>query len=554
MYQQFFDLKDAPFSIAPNPRYLYMSERHREALAHLIYGLNSDGAFILLSGDVGTGKTTVSRCLLEQLSENTELALIFNPKLTVLELLASICGELQINCPRDLTSVKRYVDYINRYLLAAHGLGKKVVILIDEAQNLSMDVLEQLRLLTNLETNERKLLQIILLGQPELLDMLAQPELSQLAQRITARYHLSPLNPKEVCNYINHRLHVAGAKKHLFSVKSMQKIAELSQGVPRIINVLCDRAMLGSYVQNKYSIDKKTVLQAAKEILPAYKIKNKKFNKKIFSWAFSSVVVLSVVIILVFLPKFQLLKTLPLIEKKSEDIKPADKVKEIEKKIDSKKTNTKRPLFHDTLENISWPEESVMLRSNLLAFKALLTLWGLHYQADKNGSPCFYVQSQGLACMQRQASLAVLRDYNRPAVLKLYNKQEQVLYVVLKYLKMNKAYINIATKDIVISTDELQKYWYGDFTLLWKKPPFYIDSLKPADESESIVWLTQALNKLYPDNKILALRQYKDDLLEKVRRFQIEQGLVADGVVGVKTLTHLNDVLKINVPRLQKVD
>jgi len=299
MYQQFFELNDSPFSIAPNPRYLYMSERHREALAHLIYGLNSDGAFILLSGDVGTGKTTVSRCLLEQLSDSTQLALVLNPKLSVLELLASICDELCIAYQADNNSVKIFIDLINAHLLDAHANGRKVVVLIDEAQNLPLDVLEQLRLLTNLETNERKLLQIILLGQPELLDILARPELSQLAQRITARYHLSPLNQKEVRSYINHRLRVAGAKQALFSVQSMQKIAELSQGVPRLINVLCDRAMLGSYVQNKNRIDKKTVLQAAKEILPAYAHKAKKSKRKNIIWALSAVFVLLLIVILI---------------------------------------------------------------------------------------------------------------------------------------------------------------------------------------------------------------------------------------------------------------
>ncbi len=543
MYQQFFELNDSPFSIAPNPRYLYMSERHREALAHLIYGLNSNGAFILLSGDVGTGKTTVSRCLLEQLGDNVVLALIFNPKLSVLELLSSICSELKINCDSNLKSIKEYIDYINRYLLAAHALGKKVVVLIDEAQNLSMDVLEQLRLLTNLETNEHKLLQIILLGQPELLAILAKPELSQLSQRITARYHLSPLNQKEVRNYINHRLRVAGAKQALFSVQAMQKIADLSQGVPRIINVICDRAMLGSYVQNKKRIDKKTVLKAAKEVLPD-RSKNRfsQYN-----------------ILLIFIVALAVIASLfyiwPQNEIESELIEYSEKITEAELAPVVKETpinkNIEEPKTDILLDNILWPKGNVLLRSNVLAFKSLLALWGIDYQADKNGSACFYAQSQGLSCMKRQASLEVVRDYNRPAVLTLYNKESKPLYVLLKKIKNNEAHLIIVDKEFVVSINELQKYWYGDFTLLWKKPPFYINALKPGDESESVVWLTQQLNKLYPDRQIVASRIYTQSLLEKVRGFQLSEGLVADGVVGVQTITHLNDALNINVPRLK---
>ena len=215
MYNEHFGLTESPFSIAPDPRYLYMSERHREALAHLVYELNSDGAFILLTGDVGTGKTTVSRCLLEQIPDNTNLALVLNPKVSAKELLQSICDELRIYYCKNTGSIKDHVDLINSFLLEMHAQGKKTVVLIEEAQNLDLDVLEQLRLLTNLETNQRKLLQIILLGQPEFLDVLERPELSQLAQRITARYHLKPLNYEEMLSYISHRLAVAGCRRSL---------------------------------------------------------------------------------------------------------------------------------------------------------------------------------------------------------------------------------------------------------------------------------------------------------------------------------------------------
>ncbi len=267
MYTHYFGLKESPFSIAPDPRYLYMSALHQEALAHLLYGVKGDGCLILLTGDVGAGKTTVCRCLLEQLPENTDLALILNPKLNAMELLASICDELEIVVTGKKISIKTYIDHLNRYLLSAHARGRITALIIDEAQNLSLDTLEQLRLLTNLETTKQKLLKIILLGQPELRQLLDQDGVAQINQRITSRYHLSPLSNQEVAMYIEHRLAVAGGRGQLFSTAAMKKVAELSKGVPRLINVLCDRSLLGAFVEGKYQVDLKIVQQAAQEVL-----------------------------------------------------------------------------------------------------------------------------------------------------------------------------------------------------------------------------------------------------------------------------------------------
>ncbi len=266
MYTHYFGLKEKPFSIAPDPRYLYMSALHQEALAHLLYGVKSDGCFILLTGDVGAGKTTVCRCLLEQLPDNTDLALILNPKLNGMELLASICDELEIVVTGKKISVKTYIDRLNRYLLAAHARGRVTALLIDEAQNLSLDTLEQLRLLTNLETARQKLLKIILLGQPELRQLLENDAASQISQRITSRYHLRPLARHDVAAYVEHRLAVAGGRKRLFSEAAVIRVAELSRGVPRLINVVCDRALLGAYVEEKELVDLQTVNQAAGEV------------------------------------------------------------------------------------------------------------------------------------------------------------------------------------------------------------------------------------------------------------------------------------------------
>ena len=271
MYLKYFGLSNPPFSIAPNPRYLYMSQRHQEALAHLLYGIQGGGGFVLLTGEVGAGKTTICRCLIEQMPDDCAVAYIFNPKLTVKELLSTLCVEFGVAYPKRNASIKVFIDCLNHFLLDNHAKGHHAVLIIDEAQNLSVEVLEQMRLLTNLETHEDKLLQIILLGQPELSDMLAQPDLRQLAQRIVARYHLGPLSQAEVVAYIRHRLDVSGAAvgaRQLFPAKLIAPIHRLTGGIPRLINVLCDRALLGTYVQGKAQVDRDTLNHAAHEVFP----------------------------------------------------------------------------------------------------------------------------------------------------------------------------------------------------------------------------------------------------------------------------------------------
>ena len=271
MYVSFFGLRQAPFSIAPDPRYLYMSERHREALAHLLYGVQGGGGFVLLSGEIGAGKTTVCRCFLEQVPAGCQVAYIFNPRLTVTELLQSVCDEFGIAVapppPGGQPTIKPYIDVLNAHLLAAHARGGQCVLIIDEAQNLSPRVLEQLRLLTNLETNERKLLQIILIGQPELRSLLAEPGMEQLAQRVIARYHLGALTAAETAAYVAHRLAVAGRQGVLpFDVAALRRLHGLSGGVPRRINLLADRALLGAYAQGKAQVGRKLIDQAAREV------------------------------------------------------------------------------------------------------------------------------------------------------------------------------------------------------------------------------------------------------------------------------------------------
>ncbi|PKG83802.1 general secretion pathway protein GspA [Colwellia sp. 75C3] len=267
MYRNFFSLSELPFSISPDPKYLFMSDRHREALAHLTYGLGEVGGFALLTGEVGTGKTTISRCLMEQLPENTQAAFILNPTLSSKELLATLCDELKIRYRKTDASLKTLTDKIAEKLLKNHENDINTLLIIDEAQHLQPEVLEQLRLLTNLETNTKKLLQVILIGQPELQQLLQRRDLRQLAQRITARYHLMPLTKQELSQYIQHRLMVADCARPLFDKAALNKIHQFSQGIPRLTNLLCHSALMLAYNQNDSVVNKKTVIAAADRAL-----------------------------------------------------------------------------------------------------------------------------------------------------------------------------------------------------------------------------------------------------------------------------------------------
>ena len=297
MFGKFFDIDESAFSIAPNPKYLYLSKQHEEALAHLVYGVTRKSGFVCLTGDIGAGKTTICRCMLEQLPENTEIAFVVNPKVSPLELLSTICDELNLNVSPQQIGINEYVKKIHAYLIKAHAQGQNTVLVIDEAQNLSVDALEHVRALTNLETNDQKLLQIILIGQPELKKLLAKPELEQVNQRITARFHIGPLSLNETNYYINHRLLVAGAKKKIFSAENIKQIFKYTKGVPRRINILCDRVLLGAYTIRNNKITSKVIRQSAEEVFdtaPLYKdVTPKALAASVFALLISGALVFS---------------------------------------------------------------------------------------------------------------------------------------------------------------------------------------------------------------------------------------------------------------------
>ncbi len=509
MYSKHFNLTENPFSIAPDPRYLYMSEKHREALAHLMYGLKTDGGFVLLTGEVGTGKTTVCRCLLEQLPDDLNVAFVLNPRLTAEELLATVCDELRIDYREKDNSIKELVDNINRYLLDAHAGGRKTVLIIDEAQNLSSEVLEQIRLLTNLETNKQKLLQIIMLGQPELRDQLARPELRQLAQRITARYHLGPLNKNEITPYINHRLAVAGHHKKIFPDNVVSRIYSLTNGIPRLINVLCDRTLLGTYVEGREKVTRPTLNKAAREVFgnstgkPSATIK----------WLIPALFVLSLGLALFF-------------HSWTED------------SSENKEISGGDPL------PLEWPVDIPHTRSLPIAFTSLSSRWGITYNQDSDLPPCRQVEAQGLACLDRQGSLGSLRHLNRPAVLRLVDSQGRTFYAPVVKLEGDKALLEINNREIAILTGDLEKQWFGTYTVLWQPPPGGSREIKTGNTGQDIRWLTENLEKL------TGLKAAYTELDQMISGYQKGEGLIADGIAGPETLIHLNLSIGRNGPAL----
>lgn len=524
MYQSYFGLAEEPFSIAPDPRYLYMSRRHQEALAHLLYGVNAGGGFVLLTGEVGAGKTTVCRCLLEQIPESCDVAYIFNPKLTVEELLSTICTEFGITCPPGNTSapgnisIKVYIDCINAYLLAAHASGRHTVLVIDEAQNLSADVLEQLRLLTNLETSQRKLLQIILLGQPELAEMLARPELRQLAQRIIARYHLGPLGKQEVAAYVQHRLAVAGAQRLLFPAALMGKLYRLSGGIPRIVNLLCDRALLGTYAQNRERVDRATLKQAAREVLH-HPAAQRSMLRPVLAGLLLSV-----------LAAWYLLATQTPVQTKAAVQAAA----------------AMPAALPDLLE---WPASYPLARSRQLAYAALFKAWGANYQG---GDECLQAEAIGLRCLSARGGLNELRQLNLPAVLQMQDRLGNKFDATLTGLDRQSATFALGDTTRTVSEGAFAAQWSGHYTLLWRKPPVVNRKLRPGDRGADVDWLAGQLARLHGKTEAASGRIFDDAMMREVKQFQFDHGLVPDGTVGPQTMMYLSAATDQAVPKLQR--
>ncbi len=538
MYRAFFGLNEKPFAITPDPRYLFLSERHAEALAHLLYGITEAGGFIQLTGEVGTGKTTVVRSLLAQTPQHAEIALILNPRMTAPEFLLTICEELGIGVQDSATSsLKDLVDILSQYLLRAHGAGKRVVLIVDEAQNLAPEVLEQVRLLTNLETNTQKLLQIILIGQPELRDLLDRNELRQLAQRITGRYHLCPLTIEETTAYVRHRLRVAGAISDIFTPQALREVHRLSRGVPRLINVLCDRALLGAYTQDRHQVGAAFVRRGAMEV----------FGRQLWPgwlpWTIGAVTAAVVIC-----GSWAAWRYGPW----SRGAGPV--VAHAQPHSPVMASSSPAPASAPGAPAI--PLGTLLARHAAettpdAAFGQLFSIWGAHYLAG-TADPCTQAAAQGLECYVQKGSIAQLRLYNRPAILMLTDEADAAHQVVLTGLDEDHAHVDIGADRQQVSIGDLSRYWFGDFILLWRPGTHDPRALSPGMHGAEIRELRQELTRLMgksaPAN---ASDVYDGELSQLVRDFQRAHRLTADGVAGMQTLVVLNSALaKPDSPQL----
>lgn len=525
MYYRYFGLTEAPFSIAVNPRYLFMSARHRDALAHLLYGVGEGGGFVLLTGEVGTGKTTIIRSLLEQLPENTDIALVFNPALNAEELLATVCDELGASYLQDHQTLKTLTDSLHQFLLDNHARGRNTVLLIDEAQHLQFEVLEQIRLLTNLETNTRKLLQIILVGQPELRSLLNKPELRQLAQRITARYQLRPLDRQEADEYIRHRLQVAGlpAGQVLFPRPIVKKIHQLSRGVPRLINVLCDRMLLGAYGQNKSRVDSGILRQAVGEVLETETLKPTYTLPLVGGLAV--VVAAAVVAAVIWLPPFTAAPPAPPVAEPplaaAPDPVPAP-------------APPPQPPAAPQLPDL-W------LRTEAGAIERLLA--SVAPDASSDGLCQAEVGSEWRCQRISVSSWQELADYNRPVVLTLLSPAKLRRYVVV--MGFDEEYVSVLGETLseTLPITELGTLWTGEALFFWHTHPDFAGPFGGSDRGPLVAWLAQQFAALDHQPQGLTDDVFNGALQQRVKLFQRDNGLEPDGVVGLRTLLKLNEQL-----------
>ena len=540
MYLEYFNLNETPFSLTPDPRYLFMSSRHREGLAHLLYGVKQSGGFVQLTGEVGSGKTTLSRCLINQLPQNADVALILNPRLNVVELLATICDELKIPHASDIKSIKVLIDVLNAYLLDAHARRRRTILIIDEAQNLNIAVLEQVRLLTNLETEQEKLLQIILLGQPELLTLLQSERLRQLSQRITARYHLEPLSRDETCAYVRHRLAVAGRKEPLFTQSALNCVYRLSGGIPRLVNVICDRALLGAYAQDKRKIDAAIVRQAGRETSAGNRAFLRFRPSLIIGMA---VLILAVLVGVIFVnpgvrsmfqrgdssPTAAIHETAALDEGSHLGQHTTDVLPTVQ--IETTKAVVNQQSLVDVLSRMSGGDTS--------AFVAVYSLWGFDVPENVSGLGCNLGRDQGFECLFSSGGWPRLRRYDIPAILECSLPDGSRRQVALAGLGSETVQLVIWGEPMEFPITEIDRIWDGSFILLWK-PSAGARPVAPRAYGEAVRWVRQALDRIegVPFDSD-ASDIFDGELEKRVMAFQRQALLVPDGIVGRETLVRL---------------
>ncbi len=633
MYTQFFGLSETAFSITPDPRFLYMSPLHQEALAHLLYGTGEDGGFVQLTGEVGTGKTTLLRALLEQNLEQVDLALILNPRLTTTEFVATICDELGAGYAKPAYSMKPLVDALNAHLLETHRRGRQTVLIVDEAQNLSRDVLEQVRLLTNLETSRHKLLRIILVGQPELQRILAQHDMRQLAQRITGRYHLGPLSEAETGEYIGHRLAVAGASTDLFSGAAVKQVYRLSGGIPRLINIICDRALLGAYAQNQHLVGPKVVKQAAREALEVSQLKRppSRLMMGLAGAMAMAVLALAGYGVYRYAPDLGLGPSAPVVagpERPETTVSELAMVAAVDTPSDTPTTDaaaaqpapatngpkttpgaprdtpaagshappapraevSEQPLADakpqaavtPAAASLATPEQPAQKigaasnagpkdarpasntgaasaeiltaarlatelartsRGTFDAYQTLFGLWNEQLDQSNDSNPCITAYPRGMRCIQGDTTLAQLRAWNLPALIRLQDAQDRPHEVLLQSLDSDRAGLRLSDRLVELPLTALEPLWSGHAVVLWRLQTsaalISFDS-----QGKPVQWLRSRLDQFDGQNSAEepGAARFDEALEARVRQFQRDNGLQVDGIVGAQTMLLLNNL------------
>ena len=546
MYKEYFGFVEMPFSIVPNSRYLFLSQRHQEAMQNLQAGLGDGGGFAMLTGEVGTGKTTVAKAMLASLDDQTQAGLILNPTFSNIELLEAVCDEFEIDYPEQ-ASLKQLSQAIHSFLLDSHEQGIQTLLVIDEAQHLAADVLEQLRLLTNLETDSRKLLKVLLVGQPELQQHLQTNQLRQLAQRITGRYHLLPLNAQEAGKYIAFRLETAGAQQMLFSNRAVKSIAQYTHGIPRLINLVCDKALQLSFHQGEKTPSQATVEQACQQIMSfqaeVYQAPVKQQSAvwpKLVQYSALSVLGLGLAWgTFTYLP--QNIDKWLVNEQVASDLEPQIKTA-MQAPIEIQ-AETTAPLLPEHIA-----QQLTQGTSRASAIQDLYQLWG--YQSSLRDGLCLSEPQSVFVCVEGQATLRELIQLNSPVVLNL-TFEEQSYHAVLYGLSDKSVELLVNQSLVQIPVSALEALWQGDYVAIWKQP--LRETLREGDSGEAVVMLDLLLSEALGEN-VTGQELFDDELKRKVEAFQIWQGMSVDGIAGKRTLARLQRIAQLDSPILMSIN
>ena len=551
MYKEYFGFVEMPFSIVPNSRYLFLSQRHQEAMQNLQAGLGEGGGFAMLTGEVGTGKTTVAKAMLSSLDRHTQAGLILNPTFSNTDLLEAICDEFEVEYPEQ-ASLKQLSQAIYYFLLDSHAEGIQTLLVIDEAQHLAADVLEQLRLLTNLETDSRKLLKVLLVGQPELQQHLQTTQLRQLAQRITGRYHLLPLNIEEAGKYIAFRLETAGGEQMLFSNRSVKLIAQYTHGIPRLINLVCDKALQLAFHDGEQTPSNETVNKACQQVM-AFQAEVYHVDKPRAASAIPKLVQYAGAATLSVALAMATFNFAPTYIDSWLTTEPSNEAQTVSS------AKMQRSLVVDMPKAVAEPEtdkfalplhiqQHLMQGTNRsLAIKDLYTLWG--YQSSLRDGLCLSEPQSVFVCEQQQSSLDDLLELGVPVVLNLDIEQESV-FAVLYGVSQDSVELLVNEKLLVMPKQSLEQIWQGDYVAIWKQP--LRETLKEGYQGEAVALLDLLLSEVLGE-VVSGSDVFDYELKMKVEAFQTWQSMSVDGIAGQRTLARLQRLAQLDSPKLMSL-